>query len=292
MSRFQANALLLLTAAIWGAAFIAQQTGMRHVGPATFTGLRFLMGGAAVLLLALWRRPEMPPAGDWLAIAATGSALGAAALLQQVGVGATTVSNAAFLTGLYVPLVPLLAFAALGLRPHPALWPAGVACLMGTWLLSGGGMLAPNAGDLWVIASSFFWALHVLLVGAVGGRMRDPVLFAALQFLVCGTVTGAFGLATEETSIAGLWSAWPQLAFGGLVSVGLGFTFQVVGQRYTPASHAAVILSSEGVFAAVAGALMLGERLGPVELAGAATILSAILVVQLVPRRGEAVAAQ
>lgn len=291
MSRMSANLLLLLTAAIWGSTFVVQQTVLDHLGPMAFTAARFLLGGLVVLPMALRdlrrlaREGRGPGPGTWLAMAATGGALFAGSALQQIGIGLTTVTNAGFLTGLYVPLVPLLALLFLRDVPHPVVWPAAAGCLAGTWMLTGAAAVVPSEGDLWVIAGALFWALHVILIGAVGMRTGAPVLVAAVQFFVCALLAAAAAAATETTTPAALAAAWWEIGYAGLFSVGLAYTFQAVGQRWTAASDAAILLSSEAVFAALAGAVFLAERPGPIELAGCAVILACILVVQVLPMR-------
>jgi drug/metabolite transporter (DMT)-like permease len=213
MTRVQANLLLLVVALIWGSAFVAQSTAMAHVGPMTFTGLRFLIGAAVVLPWALreWRflgaRQLRPGRGDALQIAGLGGLLWLGAVMQQIGIIGTTVTNAGFLTALYVPLVPLLAWWWLGRRPHASVWPASVGCLVGTWMLSGAGQVQLQTGDLWVIASALPWAVHVLYVGRVADRMAAPFLLACGQFLVCGLVSLAWAVASESVSAAALGAA-------------------------------------------------------------------------------------
>ncbi|HQY07992.1 MAG TPA: DMT family transporter [Burkholderiaceae bacterium] len=297
MTRVQANLLLLVVALIWGSAFVAQSTAMAHVGPMTFTGLRFLIGAAVVLPWALreWRflgaRQLRPGRGDALQIAGLGGLLWLGAVMQQIGIIGTTVTNAGFLTALYVPLVPLLAWWWLGRRPHASVWPASVGCLVGTWMLSGAGQVQLQTGDLWVIASALPWAVHVLYVGRVADRMAAPFLLACGQFLVCGLVSLAWAVASESVSAAALGAAARDIAYTGIVSVGIGFTAQVIGQRNTAAADAAIILSSETVFAALFGYALMGDRLNALGWSGCALILACILLVQLLPMWRERVAA-
>lgn len=284
MSRPLANLLLVLTAAIWGGAFVVQKMGAAHLGPMTFTGVRFLIGAAVVLPLALraWPGARLDR-GTWIGMLVTGGALFAGAVLQQIGINETTATNAGFLTTLYVPLVPLLVFAAVRTVPHPVVWPAAAGCVLGTWMLSGGGAVAIAPGDLWVVGSAFFWAIQVGMVGAVSERAGSATLVAFVQFLVCGVLSTAWGLGTEATTVAELADAGWAIAYTGVLSVGGAFTLQAVGQRYTTASDAAVILSAEAVFAALAGALVLGETLTPWQGLGCGVILACILAVQLLP---------
>ncbi len=286
MSRLQADGLLLLVALIWGSAFIAQHHGMSNVGPLLFTGIRFLLGAALVAPLAWreWRGLAQPlTRRDGTHIALLGLLMLAGVAMQQIGIVYTSVTNAGFLTALYVPLVPVLGWLALRQLPHPAVWPAGLACVAGAFLLSGAQDLTLNRGDAWVIASALPWAGHVLLVGRWADRMAAPFLVAYGQFLVCGVLAllGAWG--TEEIRWAGIQAAAVPILYAGLVSVGIGYTAQVVAQQRAPAADAAILLSTEILFAAIFGYLLLGERLVASGLAGCGLILASLLAVQLAP---------
>jgi len=289
LNRSQANLLLLAVAVIWGSAFVAQAEGMAGVGPLTFTGIRFLLGTAIVLPLA-WRewqllaaRGARPVPADALGISALGLLLMLGAALQQIGIASTTVTNAGFLTALYVPLVPLLAWLILRTRPHWSVWPTSLGCLGGTWLLSGAEALDPLVGDAWVIASSVFWALHLLFVGRIADRIAAPFLVACGQFLVCGLISLLCAGLSEVITLAGIRQALLPIVYAGVVSVAIGFTAQVVGQRYAQPADAAIILSAETVFAALFGFLLMGDRLNASGLAGCALILVCIVVVQVAP---------
>lgn len=289
MSRTVANLLMLLTALIWGTTFVAQQLGMNHVGPLTYTGVRFLIGAAFIAPLA-WReyrrlrqRKILLGRRDVLAWCGLGVLLFLGAVFQQVGIKYTTVSNAGFLTALYVPLVPVLAWLVGHDRPHPSVWPAVGACLTGTFLLGGGRLDSLNVGDAWVIASAGFWAAHVLYVGRIAANKGTPILVAITQFVVCGILATVSAGVVEPISGAAVSQALPAILYGGLLSVGIAFTLQVVAQRHTPASDAAILLSSEILFAALAGALYLGETLSAIQLAGGALIFAAMVGVQLAP---------
>ena len=289
MSRLKANGLLLLVALIWGSAFVGQALGMAGVGPLTFTGLRFALGALVVAPLA-WREwqalraaGQMPGRAEARWIALLGGLLCAGSVLQQLGLMTTSVTNAGFLTALYVPLVPVLAWLFQRQLPHWSVWPAAVGCLVGVWLLTGASLQALSAGDLWVMVSAVPWAVHVLLVGQVANKMRGAYLLACGQFVVCAVVSGALGLAFEPISADGLRAAAGAIAYTGFVSVGVGFTLQVIGQRHAHPADAAIILSSETVFAALFGAWIMGDRLAPTGLAGCALILACILAVQVMP---------
>ena len=289
MSRSQANLLLLAVAMVWGSAFVAQAHGMAGVGPFTFTGIRFLVGFCAVLPLA-WRdsialakRQTPLSRRDIAGIVLLGLLLTAGAVLQQIGIISTTVTNAGFLTALYVPLVPMFSWLLLKMRPHWSVWPNSLGCLAGTWMLSGAGSVAFSVGDAWVIASSVFWALHVLWVGRIADRVAAPFLVACGQFFICGVVSLLWGLATETTSLEGLRMAAVPILYTGLFSIGFAYTGQVVGQRYTAAADAAIILSAETLFAALFGFLLMGDRLSPTGLGGCVLIFICIIAVQMMP---------
>jgi drug/metabolite transporter (DMT)-like permease len=288
MTRLQANLLLTAIALIWASAFVAQSLGMQAIGPVAFTGVRFLLGCLVVLPVAVWewRRRTLPALAprDWLpASVGLGLLLGLGAVLQQIGIVHTSVTNAGFLTALYVPLVPVLALLLLKERAHWSVWPGGLACLVGAFLLSGAHDLQLNPGDAWVIASALPWALHVLFVGRVADRLHAPFLVACAQFAVVGVGNLAWALAFEPFSWAQVQAAWAPIAYTGAISVGLAFTAQVLAQRTANAADAAIILSSETVFAALFGAWWLGERLSPQGWLGCSLMLAALLGVQLLP---------
>lgn len=289
MSRLTANLLLIFVALIWGSAFVAQSLGMDHIGPMTFTGVRFLMGAVVVAPLMAWewrklRRQARPlQHRDGFTIAGLGGLLLLGAALQQIGIVSTTVTNAGFLTALYVPLVPLLSWMLLRQRPHWSAWPSALACLGGAYLLSGVQSLSFLQGDAWVLASTLPWALHVLLIGRVADRLSAPFLVAGGQFLVCGVLASAWALAFEPVSWDSLAAArWP-LIYTGVLSVGVAFTLQVVAQRFAQATDAAILLSAETLFAALFGYLLMNERLTAAGLMGCGLILVSMLSVQLLP---------
>ena len=298
MTRIQANFLLLAVALIWGSAFVAQAHGTEHLGSFTFTGIRFLLGVCVVAPLALRdlrliarRPPRGLPSGrtvkpaqrDMAGVLMLGLLLALGAVFQQIGITGTTVTNAGFLTALYVPLVPLISWLLMRSRPHWSVWPASAGCLVGTWMLSGAGTLSLSVGDAWVIASSLFWALHVIFVGRVADRLAAPFLVACGQFLVAGVVCMIWAAFTETISLAALREATLPILYTGIISVGFAYTGQVVAQRYADAADAAIILSAETLFAALFGFLLMGDRLGAMGATGCALIFVCIIAVQLLP---------
>lgn len=278
--------MLLLCTAIWGFAFVAQKVGMASMGPLTFTGVRFLIGGALILPLGIWEarrrgRPVSRPERGLLLLLCVVFFFGA--WLQQWGLQMTTATNGGFLTGLYVLFVPLIALLVLRARPHPILYFCVPAAIAGLYLLNGGGLARLNGGDALVVMSALFWAVHVLTLGYLGRRTGLPIAISALSFLFAGAVSLAAALLFEAPSIAGILSGWPQLLYVAVFSTALAFSLQAVGQVHVPAANAAVILSSESLFAALAGALLLCERLPPVGYLGAGLMFLAIVAVEVVP---------
>jgi len=289
MTRIQANILLLLAAMIWGSSFVVQQIGTGELGTIMFTGCRFFVGGLLILPLALHQYGKRHAnglqihKGDWYGMVLTGCVLFIAAALQQHGILRTTVTNSGFLTALYVPLVPILGLVALRRKVHFIIWPASICSFIGTFILSGAKEVELAAGDLWVISSTLFWATHVILVGIFATRTQAPLVLAACQFLVSGCIGILLGVVVEGPDFADIAGAAWGIGYIGIFSVGMAFTLQVVGQRYTPAADAAIILSSETVFAALGGMIFLSERLSLMQLSGGLLILLSILAVELVP---------
>jgi drug/metabolite transporter (DMT)-like permease len=220
---------------------------------------------------------------DLIAWSGLGSLLFLGAIFQQVGVAGTTVSNAGFLTGLYVPLVPILGWWIDKHKPHILVWPATLGTLLGTFLLSGGDLKSLGEGDYWIIASTVFWAAHVLYVGRVAAKKGAPIQVAFVQFVVCGVLSGIFALGLETNTVSGMVQGLPAILYAGLLSVGIAFTLQVVAQRHTHATDAAILLSSEIVFAAIAAAIVLGERLTTTQWLGGVLIFVCIVAVQIMP---------
>lgn len=286
MTRVQANTLLLLAGAIWGAGFIAQSTAMETLGPIWFIGLRFAVATLVALPFVLWEKshadgPIRP--NDIGGFILTGLALFAAAAFQQVGLLTTTVTNSGFLTGLYVVFTPILTVLLLRRRPHWVIWPAALLASFGIFLLSGGTFAALTLGDMLTIVCAVLWSVQMICVGVFSGRSGRPVALSLIQFSVCAVLGCAAGLLFEPISLAAIKGALPEILYAGFFSSGLAFIFQNVAQRYTTAPQAAIFLSSEALFAALFGVLLLGETISPAGYVGCAIIFIAMLAVELLP---------
>jgi len=283
--RLISDLFLLLAAAIWGLGFVAQRSASSYLGFFGFNGVRFLLASAALLPFVVKRFGSLRQNIRWMLLA--GGILFTASALQQAGLETTTAGSAGFITGVYVVLVPIILSLFWKQRSPAITWIAAAAALAGTYLLSTGGTrFNPSSGDLLVLAGSIAWALHVIVVGKAVQKM-DVFAFSTGQYIVCGLLHMIMSIFVEPVTLTSLRSAWMEVIYAGLFSVALGFTFQGIGQRKAPASDAALILSLEAVFAAIAGVLFLQERMNWVQIIGCGIILAAILIAQLgVIRRG------
>lgn len=289
MTRVQANLLLLLAAAIWGGGFVAQSTAMKAIGPLWFIGLRFAVATLVVLpflLVENRRAPAATSARHLRLYLLTGLALFGGAVTQQIGLQTTTVTNSSFITGLYVVFVPLIAVLFLRRTPHWVIWPGALMALCGIYLLSGGHLTALTVGDLLTVVCAVFWSIQITLAGLTVSETGRPLLLSAGQFGVTAICALAVAAATEPVSLEAIRAAAPEILYVGIFSSGVAFVLQVIAQRYTTPSQTAIFLSSEALFGASLGALLLGETIPPLGYAGCALMFIAMLVVELVPEIG------
>ncbi len=286
MTRIQANLLLLLAAAIWGGGFVAQSTAMKAIGPFWFIGLRFVIAAVAVLPFMLFeaRKARVKTAPRHLKLyLLTGLALFCGAATQQIGLQTTTVTNSSFITGLYVVIVPLIAVVFLRRSPHWIIWPGAIMAVSGIYMLSGGQLSALTTGDLLTVVCAVFWAGQITLAGITVSETGRPLTLSTAQFAVTGACALVVAIVAEPISWAAVWAAAPEILYVGIFSSGVAFSLQVIGQRYTTSSQAAIFLSSEALFGASLGALLLGETMPPLGYAGCALMFTAMLLVEVVP---------
>lgn len=286
MSRLQANLVLLLAGAIWGMGFIAQSTAMQSIGPYTFIGLRFVVATLVVLPFAIFEARKAEQAlqrSDSRGFIWIGLALFAGMSAQQVGLLTTTVTNSGFLTGLYVVFTPILTVLVLRIQPHFIVWPGAALSITGIYLLSNGNLSDLRSGDLLTILSALFWAVQVMLIGKFGKLSGRPLTLSVVQFAVCAVMGLCTALVVETVDTQAIMAALPEILFTGIFAGGVAFTLQVIGQRYTTAPQAAIFLSSEALFAALFGALILGDRLTTIAYVGCLLMFASILLVELVP---------
>ncbi|MDR1144036.1 MAG: DMT family transporter [Spirochaetaceae bacterium] len=318
----RADALLLVTAGLWGFGFVAQSSGMDYVGPFTYNGLRFPLGALSLLPLIAFRkaagRLAVPPGTSKFAqfrmTLLAGLVLFTAVALQQIGIIFTTVGNAGFITGFYVVLTPVLGIFA-GKKTGVPTWIGMVFALAGLYFIFvAGSFTSVNPGDLITVVSAFFWAVHILVIDNLVHK-TDPLILSAGQFAWCGlfciiaafaaepfmgnlaaalapdyviqqwkTLGELFGLVpgggSAAASISVIRSAAVPILYGGLCSVGIAYTLQVVAQKDAPPAHATIILCLEGTFAAFGGMLLRDEKPGPFTLLGFAFMLCAMVITQ------------
>ena len=284
----RADALMLLTAMIWGSSFVAQQLGMDSIGPFLYSGLRFALAVLVLLpVIVLLRRRSGHQASALnrpllLAGMLMGTVLALGINLQQVGLLFTSVTNSGFITGLYVIVVPLLGLL-IGHKAGAGIWLGASLAVLGMFLLSVGDGFQVASGDWLQLAGAFVWGIHVLVVGAFASR-HDALLLALLQLLTCAVISLLLALVFENIQLAAIGQALPAILYGGIFGVAVGFTLQVVAQKHAIASHAAIILSLEAVFAALFGALLLGESLATKGYIGCALMFGGMLLAQLWPK--------
>lgn len=292
--------LLALAAFIWGTAFVAQSVGMDYLGPCAFNAARSFIGGAALLPAAFvssrWEKGrageigKKQPGGFWrnkktllLGGGLCGVLLGVASLLQQAGISTVTPGKAGFLTALYIVLVPILGLF-VGKFPGWKVWVAVAAALAGIWCLSVRGDFSIAPGDLLIIASALFFSFHILAVDHFSPSVNG-VWLSCLQFFVAGIVSTAAALFWETIQWREVLAAWGPLLYTGVLSSGVAYTLQILGQKTTKPTVASLILSLESVFAALAGWVVLGEPLSPKELFGCALVFGAVVLAQLPDRK-------
>lgn len=290
----RADVLMLITAVIWGSAFVAQTSGMDHIGPFLYSGLRFALGSLCLLPLVLRKttadRQAAPLLNRGLLLGGVlmGLALALGINLQQVGLMFTSVTNAGFITGLYVIVVPLLGLL-IGHKTGLGTWLGAMLAVVGMFLLSVSDSFHVASGDWLQLIGAFVWGAHVILVGVFASR-HDPIRLAFLQFATCSVVSLILALCLEPLHWNAIVAAGPAILYGGVIAVGIGYTLQVIAQKDAIASHAAIILSLEAVFAAIAGAWLLDESLQMRGYFGCALMLSGMLVAQLWPQKSQATA--
>ena len=283
--QIRATLILLTAAAIWGLAFVAQRVGMDHLGPFTFNGIRFALGGLSLLpLIWFFRRqpPVAPPAGR-LPVLPTGVIAGlilfTAASLQQVGILDTTAGKAAFITCLYIVLVPLAGLL-MKRRISRSVWLGCGLSLAGLYLLCIREDFTIGQGDLLELIGALFWTGHILYIDQVSRRV-DTLNLAAIQFATCSALSAVVAVATETAATAeAVLAAAVPLLYGGFGSVGVAYTLQIIGQKNASPAHAALVLSLETVFAAIGGYLILDEILGGRELLGCGLMLAGMVLSQ------------
>ncbi len=289
-SSLRSSLLLFLTAAIWGVAFVAQRVGMDYVGPFTFSCMRCLLGGI-VLLPFIWftgRRKKDSPAVDsgaekgpvlWIGGICCGLALFVASNLQQVGMQYTSVGKAGFITAMYIVIVPLLGFF-LGKKVKIQVGISVLLAAAGLYLLCITEKFSLGRGDFLVLLCAFVFAIHILVIDHFS-PLVDGVRMSCIQFFVCGLLSGIVMLICEHPSIQAIAAAWLPIGYAGILSCGVAYTLQIVGQRDMDPTVASLILCLESVVSVLAGWALLGQTLSAREGIGCVLMFAAIILAQL-----------
>jgi drug/metabolite transporter (DMT)-like permease len=286
---------LLFVSLIWGSAFVAQRIAATSMNAFLFNGVRFLLGAVVLIPLAGFtsnsrERSQSLNNRSLAGIILAGVLLFFGAGLQTLGLRYTTAANAGFITGMYVVLVPLLLALIWRQMPPRIIWLAVGLAAIGLFLLSTGGSLRLAPGDGLEFAGAILWASHVILIGFLAQR-GEALSIAIGQNLICGLLSlfTLFFIAGDNLW-HGLVTSWWTIVYTGILSVGVGYTLQIIGQRLAPPTDAAIIMSLEAVFAAIFGWILLGEMLNATQILGCLLMVSAMILAQAGPgRRGKTV---
>lgn len=300
------NALLLVVACIWGFAFVAQKVGNEYIGPFTFNGIRFLLGSISLLPLIFafsflnkqknkeqknkeqsndekvdLKDIEKHKSPKYVLTAGLicGAILFTGASLQQIGINYTTAGKAAFVTGMYIVLVPIFG---LFIKKRVGLFAAigAVVAIIGLFFLCIGEEFTISKGDWLQLVGAVFWALHILVIDHFSKKV-DALKLSSIQFAVCGILSLIVAVVTETISMSAILQAATPILYGGFCSVGIAYTLQVFAQKNANPSHAAIIMSTESLFAVIGGALLLNEVLLERQILGCALMLAGMLLSQL-----------
>jgi len=288
----QANLMMLLAASIWGFAFVAQRVGMETMGPHWFNSLRFFIGVVALTPVVIWmdrtqakssiEGPKSSTKSLLMGGAVAGLLLFIGATFQQVGLQYTTAGKAGFITGMYIFFVPLIGLF-FRMKTGLGTWLGAAIALWGLYLLSINEDFTLSKGDTLQLICAVAFAGHVLMIGYLASRM-DTVKLSLVQFFVAGLLAMILALYFEQLTWGMIKSTAVPLLFAGVMSTGIAYTLQTIAQQHAHPSHAAIILSSEGVFAVIGGFLLLNEVLPAQGLLGCGLILVGMLMSQLMPR--------
>ena len=304
---------LLLAATIWGIAFVAQSVGMEYVGPFTFNGVRSLIGAAVLVpvLFILNRSGNKSSAATdsaipessstpsekavsptpynsrdlWLGGIACGFALFAASSFQQFGIQYTTVGKAGFITACYIVIVPIIGIF-LKKKCSPFIWAAVVMALVGLYLLCITDGFSIDLGDILVLVCAFLFSLHILVIDYFSPK-ADGVKLSCIQFLVCGILSMIPALILEHPQISSILTAWLPILYAGVMSCGVAYTLQVVGQKNVNPTVASLILSLESCISVLAGWVLLDQKLSIKELLGCVIMFAAIILAPLPEKEKE-----
>ena len=277
--------LLFLTAIIWGFAFVAQKVGAQYVGAFTFNGIRFVLGALSLFPVIMLFEKEKSGKEKFrktlIAGLIGGTVLFLASTLQQYGVEITnSAGKSGFITGLYTVFVPIAAFIFMKKKTNILTWIGAVFAVGGLYLLCMTGDESVGLGDLVLLIGTVFWTVHILVIDKFVSEI-SPLRFAQIQFGVCAVLSIICALILEDISFTGIKDALIPILYGGLMSVGVAYTCQILGQKDADPTFAAIVLSTESVFAAIGGVLLQNETMTPSAYFGCVLIFIGIVLSQL-----------
>lgn len=288
--QIKSSLILLLTATIWGVAFVAQSVGMEYIGPFTFNAIRCVLGGLVLIpvILVLKKKKETGAENQekedkktlWMGGIACGVILCIASNLQQFGIMEASVGKSGFFTALYIVMIPVIGIF-IGKRPGIKLWFCVALAVVGMYLLCmKDGSFTIERADIMLLLCALAFSFHILVVDYFSPKV-DGVKMSCIQFFVCGVLSAVGMLFTEAPDISNIQAAWLPLLYAGLLSCGVGYTLQIVGQKGINPVIASLIMSLESVISALAGWVILGQVLSPKEILGCVLMFVAIIITQI-----------
>ena len=288
--QIKSSLILLLTATIWGVAFVAQSVGMEYIGPFTFNAIRCVLGGLALIpvILVLKKKKETGAENQekedkktlWAGGIACGVILCIASNLQQFGIMEASVGKSGFFTALYIVMIPVIGIF-IGKRPGIKLWFCVALAVVGMYLLCmKDGSFTIDRADIMLLLCALAFSFHILVVDYFSPKV-DGVKMSCIQFFVCGVLSAVGMLFTEIPDISNIQAAWLPLLYAGLLSCGVGYTLQIVGQKGINPVIATLIMSLESVISALAGWVILGQVLSPKDILGCVLMFVAIIITQI-----------
>ena len=277
---------LVVCTLIWGTTFVAQDSGMDNIGPFTFNSVRFFVGFLAVLPFFFFfekKKIKIEKSKFYKLIIPVGFFLFLGTAFQQVALIYTDIANAAFFTIFYVPMVPIIVYFLFADKLHWSIWPSVFACVLGGYLLSDISNSVVRLGDTLVFIGAIFWALHIIYIGKIINQFDLPFFIAMLQNLIVALLSFLLVVMFEEIDFAKIKLETIEILYAGILSGGAAFALQLFGQRNISAAPAAIVMSLEGVFAAIAAWIILNQILGINNIIGCSLILGGVLLSQLAP---------
>ena len=282
------GSLMLLTAAfIWGTAFVAQSKGMDYVAPFTYNAVRTLIGGVVLIpMVFLFGQKSCRKASEnnnkisFIGGIICGLVLFAASSFQQLGISLTSAGKAGFITALYVVIVPVISII-FGQKSNLKMWICAFTAIIGFYLLCIKEGFRLSKGDLYVLICAVFYSVHIIVIDHFNSKGAEPVKMSCVQFFTAGSIMMICMFIFESPALSAVWAAKYTILYAGVMSCGVAYTLQIIGQKYTESTAAALIMSLESVFAALAGWIILSEHMSLKEFAGCILVFAAVVFSQL-----------